>query len=90
MKARRQFSIWSSLIKDIRTEAKARGVSSMTVVQNALEQYLHSHTLRMKLEGRMVSWKLKKVKLDEPEVILTLDEQRDADEAMRIFREEDR
>jgi hypothetical protein len=44
----------------------------------------------MKMEGRMVSWKLKKVKLDEPEVILTLDEQRDADEAMRIFREEDR
>ena len=87
---RREFSVWISLIAGLRAEAKARGVSSMTVVRAALEQYLSTHTLSMKMEGRMVSWKLKKVKLDEPEVILTLDEQRDADEAMRIFREEDR
>ena len=90
MKWHRKFSFWISLIADIRTEAKAQGVSSMTVVRTALERYLSTRTLSMKMEGRMVSWKLKKVKLDEPEVILTLDEQRDADEAMRIFREEDR
>ena len=90
MKWHRNFSVWISLIADIRTEAKAQGVSSMTVVRTALERYLSTRTLSMKMEGRMVSWKLKKVKLDEPEVILTLDEQRDADEAMRIFREEDR
>jgi len=90
MKWHRKFSVWISLIADIRTEAKAQGVSSMTVVRTALERYLSTRTLSMKMEGRMVSWKLKKVKLDEPDVILTLDEQRDADEAMRIFREEDR
>jgi hypothetical protein len=74
MKMRR----WISLIADIRTEAKARGVSSLTVVRTALEQYLSAHTLRMTIDGRMVSWKLKKVELDKPEVILTLDEQHNA------------
>ena len=44
----------------------------------------------MRLGGKTVILRLKKANPDEPEVSWTADEQKHADEAMKIFREEDR
>jgi hypothetical protein len=90
MKWRREFSIWISLVTNIRVEAKRQGVSTLTLVRKAIEHYLDARTVSMILGGRTVLLRLKAVNLNEPEVYLTPEEMADADEAMRIFREEDR
>ena len=90
MKARREFSIWISLVADLRAEAKRQGVTALTLARRAIEQYLDAHSVHMRLGGRTIRLRLKTVNLNEPEVYLTPEEMADADEAMRIFREEDR
>ena len=90
MKARREFSIWISLVADLRAEAKRQGVTALTLARRAIEQYLDAHSVHMRLGGRTIRLRLKTVNLSEPEVYLTPEEMADADEAMRIFREEDR
>jgi hypothetical protein len=80
-----------SVLADIRIEAKLQQVSAIALIRSVLEKYLSTRrTISMRLGERTVRLKLDKVSLDQPLVDMTLDEQLDADEAMRIFREEDR
>jgi len=76
--------------EDIKALAKREGVSVITLIRNAIEEYLSSRTVHMRLGGKTVILRLKKANPDEPEVSWTADEQKYADEAMKIFLEEDR
>jgi hypothetical protein len=79
-----------SVLADIEIEAKLQQVSVITLVRSVLEKYLRTRTVRMRLDGQTFRWKLNKVDLNEPIGNITTEPQRYADEAMRIFREEDR
>ena len=60
----------------------------ITLVRSVLAKYLRTRTVR--LDGPTVRWKPDKVDLNEPIGDITPEQQRYADEVMRIFREEDR
>ena len=80
-----------SVLTDIQIEAKLQQVSAITLVRSVLEKYLRTRTVSMRLNERTVHrWKLSKVDLNEPIGDITPEQQRYADEVMRIFREEDR
>jgi hypothetical protein len=79
-----------SVLEDIEIEAKLQQVSVIALVRGVLEKYLRTRTVRMRLDGQTVRLKLNKVDLNEPIGNITAEEQRYADEVMRIFREEDR
>ena len=91
MSGRQKFSILQlilprPMVEEIKAEAKRQGISVMTLVRHALEQYLGTH-VSMKSGGRMIHLKLLKQHEDPP---MTPEEIQYADEVMRIFREEDR
>jgi len=77
-----------SVLADVQIEAKLQRVSVITLVRSMLDKYLRTRTVR--LDGPTVRWKLNKVDLNEPIGDITPEQQRYADEVMRIFREEDR
>jgi hypothetical protein len=79
-----------SVLADIQIEAKLQQVSGITLVRSVLEKYLRTRTVSMRLDGRTVRLKLGKVDLNEPVGDITPEQQRYADEVIRIFREEDR
>lgn len=78
------------VLTDIEIEAKLQQVSVMNLVRSVLEKYLRTRTVRMRLDGQTVRLKLNQVDLNEPIENITPEQQRYADEVMRIFREEDR
>lgn len=79
-----------SVLADIEIEAKLQQVSVISLVRSVLEKYLRTRTVKMSLDGQTVRLKLDKVDLNEPIGNITTEQQRYADEVMRIFREEDR
>jgi hypothetical protein len=79
-----------SVLTDVQVEAKLQNVSVITLVRSVLGQYLRTRTVSMRLSGQTVRLKLDKVDLNEPIGDITPEQQRYADEVMRIFREEDR
>jgi len=79
-----------SVLTDIEIEAKLQQVSVITLVRSVVEKYLRTRTVSMRLDGRTVHLKLDNVDLNEPIGDITPEQQRHADEVMRIFREEDR
>jgi len=78
----------SSVLADVQIEAKLQRVGVITLVRSVLEKYLRTRTAR--LDGPTARWKLNKVDLNEPIGNITPEQQRYADEVMRVFREEDR
>ena len=79
-----------SVLADIQIETKLQRVRVIAVVRSVLERYLATRAASMRLDGRTVYLKLDRVDLNEPIGDITPEQQRYADEVMRIFREEDR
>ena len=79
------------MLADLRTEAKRQNISVCSLIRKVLEDYLAStRIISMRLGGRTAHSRLTRVNLHDPLVNWTADEQKYADEKMRIFREEDR
>jgi len=85
-----QLILPSHVVADLKAEAKRQGVSVITLVRNTLEQHLGTRVLSMRVGGRTIHLRLDKVDLNKPKVYMTPKEISYAQEAMRIFREEDR
>jgi len=76
-----------SVLTDIQIEAKLQHISVIMLLRSVLEKYLRTRTVRL---DRPARWKLNRVDLNEPIGDITPEQQRHADEVMRVFREEDR